>query len=44
MDGREVLRLVEALHKDKNIEKEVVFRGIEAALLSAARKHFGLQS
>lgn len=44
MDGREVLRLVDALHKDRNIDKEVVFRGIEAALLSAARKHYGLQS
>jgi N utilization substance protein A len=37
----ELLRLVEALHREKDIDKEIVFRGIEAALVSAARKHFG---
>lgn len=40
MNG-ELLRLVDSLHRDKNIDKEVVFEGIEAALLSAAKKQFG---
>ncbi len=40
MNKEELLRLVDSLHKDKNIDKEVVFQGIEAALASAARKHF----
>jgi len=41
MFGEEVLRIVDSIHRDKNIDKEIVFRGIESALLSAARKHFG---
>ncbi|MBM4044336.1 MAG: transcription termination/antitermination protein NusA [Planctomycetes bacterium] len=42
MDGSELLRLVDSLHRDKDIDKELVLQGIEAALLSAARKHLGL--
>lgn len=41
MNGNELLRIVDAIHRDKNIEKETVFEGIEQAILSAARKHFG---
>ncbi len=41
MDGKELLKVVEAIHLDKNIEKEIVFEGIEQAILSAAKKHFG---
>ena len=41
--GSEILRLVEALHREKDIDKEIVFRGLEAALISAARKHFGTE-
>ncbi|MDA0591157.1 MAG: transcription termination factor NusA [Planctomycetota bacterium] len=41
MNGPEVLRVVDAIHRDKNIDKEIVFEGIEQAILSAARKHFG---
>ncbi len=41
MNGTEVLRIVDAIHRDKSIEKEIVFSGIEAAILSAARKHYG---
>ncbi|OHB39146.1 MAG: transcription termination factor NusA [Planctomycetes bacterium RIFCSPHIGHO2_02_FULL_50_42] len=40
MDREELLRLVETLRRDKDINKEIVFEGIEAALMSAARKHF----
>ena len=41
MNANEVLRIVDSLHRDKNIDKEIVFRAIESALISAARKHFG---
>lgn len=41
MDPNELLRIVDAIHRDKNIEKEIVFEGIEAALVSAAKKHYG---
>jgi len=41
MNGSELLRVVDAIHRDKNIDKEVVFEGIEQAILSAARKHYG---
>ena len=41
MDPSEVLRIVDAIHRDKNIDKEIVFDGIEAALISAAKKHYG---
>lgn len=41
MNGPEVLRIVDAIHRDKNIDKEIVFEGIEQAILSAARKHYG---
>ena len=36
-----MLRIVDAIHRDKNIDKEIVFEGIEAALVSAAKKHYG---
>ncbi|MBM80835.1 MAG: transcription termination factor NusA [Planctomycetaceae bacterium] len=41
MNGAEVLRVVDTIHRDKNIDKEIVFMGVEQAILSAARKHFG---
>ena len=41
MNPSEVLRIVDAIHRDKNIDKELVFEGIEAALVSAAKKHYG---
>ena len=44
MNGSEVLRIVDAIHRDKNIDKEIVFEGIEQAIISAARKHFGEES
>jgi N utilization substance protein A len=44
MNASEVLRIVDAIHRDKNIEKEIVFEGIEAALVSAAKKHYGEES
>ena len=41
MNANEILRIVDSIHRDKNIDKEIVFRTIESALVSAARKHFG---
>ena len=41
MNATEVLRIVDSLHREKNIDKEIVFVAIESALVSAARKHFG---
>ncbi len=41
MQGKEVLRLVDSLHRDKDIDEEVIFQAIESALQSAARKHYG---
>jgi N utilization substance protein A len=41
MNPTELLRMVDAIHRDKNIDKEIVFQGVEAALVSAAKKHYG---
>lgn len=43
MDKESLLRLVDSLHRDKEISKDVVFQGIEAALTTAAKKHFKSQ-
>lgn len=44
MNPNELLRIVDSLHRDKNIDKEIVFQAIEAALVSAAKKHYGDES
>lgn len=41
MNANEVLRIVDAIHRDKNIEKEIVFQAIEQALITAAKRHYG---
>ena len=41
MKSEEILRLVDTIHRSKEIEKEVVFQGIEAALRSAVRRKNG---
>ena len=41
MKPEEVLRIVDAIHRDKNINTEVVFEAIEQALVSAASKYYG---
>ncbi|MCL2303874.1 MAG: transcription termination factor NusA [Planctomycetaceae bacterium] len=41
MNPSEVLRIVDAIHRDKRIDKEIVFSGVEAAILTAARKQYG---
>jgi len=37
----EFLRLVDTIHRDRQVDKEVIFVGIELALVSAAQKKFG---
>ena len=41
MNGADVLRFVDALHRDRNIDKSVVIEALEQAVLSAAKKHYG---
>ncbi|MDR4503885.1 MAG: transcription termination factor NusA [Candidatus Scalindua sp.] len=44
MDKESLLRLVDMLHKDKDIDKDIVFQGIESALESATKKHLKTES
>jgi N utilization substance protein A len=39
--NQELLRIVENIARDKNIDKESIFIDLEEAMISAARKHFG---
>ena len=39
--NQELLRIVENIARDKNIDKELIFIDLEEAMVSAARKHFG---
>ena len=41
MNGQELLRVIDTIHRDKDIDKETLFQGIESALLTAARKKLG---
>src|SRR6267378_3877068 len=43
MNGADLLRIVDLMHRDKNIPKEVIFEGIEAALQLATQKHYGTE-
>jgi len=39
--NQELLRIVEHIARDKNIDKESIFADLEEAMVSAVRKHFG---
>jgi N utilization substance protein A len=39
--NQELLRIVESIARDKNIDKDVVFEDLEAAMISAIRKAYG---
>ncbi len=39
--SQELLRIVDNIARDKNIDKESIFVDLEEAMISAARKHFG---
>ena len=41
MNPNELLRIVDSLHREKNIDAEIVFQAIEAALVTAVRRQFG---
>src|ERR1700741_1382976 len=44
MKGSEVLRIVDELDHEKDIDREIIFSGIEAALQLAAAKKYGEES
>jgi len=39
--SQELLRIVDNIARDKNIDKESIFQDLEAAMVSATRKYFG---
>lgn len=39
--NQDLLRIVDSIARDKNIDKESIFQDLEAAMVSAVRKHFG---
>src|SRR5437667_9383666 len=41
MNGSDLLRIVDQMHREKNIPKDVIFDGIQAAILLAAERHYG---
>lgn len=41
MNPNELLRIVDSLHREKNIEPEIVFQAIEAAFSSAVKRQYG---
>lgn len=41
MNPQDILRYVDSLHREKNIDKEIVFSAIEAALQTAAKRQYG---
>ena len=41
MKPEEILRIVDAIHRDKNIDKEFVFQAIESALITALARQYG---
>ena len=44
MNPNEIIRIVDSLHREKNINKEIVFQAIEAAFATAARRQYGEES
>ncbi len=36
----DLVRIVDSIHRDKNIPKDILFEGIESALATAAKKHY----
>src|SRR5688572_2012 len=44
MKGSDVLRIVDQMHHEKNIPRDIIFEGIEAALQLATQKRFGEES
>ncbi|MEM7681038.1 MAG: transcription termination factor NusA [Planctomycetota bacterium] len=40
MNSSEMLRLIDSIARDRNVDKELLFEDLEQAMVSAARKHF----
>ncbi len=43
-EGDDLVRLVDAIHRERNIDKELLFQGLEHALLTAFRRKYGEQA
>ena len=41
MNSQELVRLVDTIHRDKKIDKDVIFQSIEASLIPAIKKRYG---
>src|SRR5437764_68415 len=41
--GKDLLKLVDTMHEEKKIAREVIFQGIESAIKLAAERHFGIE-
>jgi len=44
MNPQDILRYVDSMHREKNIDQEIVFSAIEAALQTAAKRQYGDES
>ncbi len=44
MKGSDLLRIVDQMHHEKNIDQDIIFEGIEAALQLATQKKYGEES
>src|SRR3989441_3814167 len=44
MKGSDLLRIVDQMHHEKNIARDIIFEGIEAALQLATQKRYGEES
>jgi len=42
MEHQDLLRMIDVIHRDKDIPKEVIFRGLEEALAAGIRKRLGV--
>ncbi|MBY0528144.1 MAG: transcription termination factor NusA [Gemmataceae bacterium] len=43
MNGADLLRIIDLMHREKNIPKNVIFDGIEAAVQLATERHYGTE-
>src|SRR5262249_36174690 len=41
MNGSDLLRIVDMMHREKNVSKDIIFGAVEAAVQLAVQKHYG---
>lgn len=41
--GKDILKIVDLMHEEKKISRDIIFGGIEAAIRLAAERHFGVE-